>query len=143
PIVVRRGQVDEEHDRLRAFEGMSSRWPGLNWRPTVYETVALPLSYSGKVGANWYPRQVKRASAAEVTLADAALRSAAGWREFSRVFSSLRIPRTVDRTGYGLRRRIHARQPGEFCRFAAKGKPAAPDMLPVELSSDSSTLPRL
>jgi hypothetical protein len=41
---------------------ISSRWPGLNGRPTVYETVALPLSYSGKVGANWYPRQVNHAS---------------------------------------------------------------------------------
>ena len=26
---------------------MRSRCPGLNWRPTVYETVALPLSYTG------------------------------------------------------------------------------------------------
>ena len=25
-----------------------SRWSGLNRRPTVYETVALPLSYTGK-----------------------------------------------------------------------------------------------
>jgi hypothetical protein len=24
-----------------------SQWPGLNRRPTVYETVALPLSYIG------------------------------------------------------------------------------------------------
>gem|GEM_PF-2620607 len=24
-----------------------SQWPGLNRRPTVYETVALPLSYTG------------------------------------------------------------------------------------------------
>ncbi len=24
-----------------------SRWPDLNWRPTHYECVALPLSYSG------------------------------------------------------------------------------------------------
>ncbi len=30
---------------------ISSRWPGLNRRPTVYETVALPLSYSGGLGA--------------------------------------------------------------------------------------------
>lgn len=29
---------------------ISSRCPGLNRGPTVYETVALPLSYSGKVG---------------------------------------------------------------------------------------------
>ena len=27
-----------------------SRWPGLNRRPTVYETVALPLSYIGEFG---------------------------------------------------------------------------------------------
>src|SRR5262249_12106323 len=27
---------------------ISSRWPGLNRRPTVYETVALPLSYTGE-----------------------------------------------------------------------------------------------
>ncbi|TMQ14295.1 MAG: hypothetical protein E6J90_27170 [Deltaproteobacteria bacterium] len=36
-IVLRRRQVDEELCRLRAFEGMWSRWPGLNGRPTVYE----------------------------------------------------------------------------------------------------------
>jgi hypothetical protein len=29
--------------RLREW----SQWPGLNRRPTVYETVALPLSYIG------------------------------------------------------------------------------------------------
>jgi hypothetical protein len=28
----------------------------------VYETIALPLSYTGKVGANWYPRFDNRAS---------------------------------------------------------------------------------
>src|SRR5262245_42199490 len=28
-----------------------SQWPGLNRRPTVYETVALPLSYIGVHGA--------------------------------------------------------------------------------------------
>jgi hypothetical protein len=28
---------------------LRSRWPGLNRRPTVYETVALPLSYIGRV----------------------------------------------------------------------------------------------
>jgi hypothetical protein len=28
-----------------------SQWPGLNRRPTVYETVALPLSYIGCCGA--------------------------------------------------------------------------------------------
>ena len=39
----------------------SSRCPGLNRGPTVYETVALPLSYSGKVGANSYPRQANHA----------------------------------------------------------------------------------
>src|SRR6185295_7294727 len=50
--------------RAGSGPSMSSRWPGLNWRPTVYETVALPLSYSGKVGGNWYPRQVNRASGA-------------------------------------------------------------------------------
>ena len=41
---------------------ITSRCPGLNRGPTVYETVALPLSYSGEVGANWYPSQVNRAS---------------------------------------------------------------------------------
>ena len=44
------------------LQGTWSRCPGLNRGPTVYETVALPLSYSGKVGANWYPRQVNHAS---------------------------------------------------------------------------------
>ena len=29
------------------FEAIWSQWPGLNRRPTVYETVALPLSYIG------------------------------------------------------------------------------------------------
>jgi hypothetical protein len=40
-----------------------SQWPGLNRRPTVYETVALPLSYIGvqnsaafEIGANVKPR---------------------------------------------------------------------------------------
>jgi integrase len=41
---------------------ISSRWPGLNRRPTVYETVALPLSYSGVVRRNWYPRPSMGAS---------------------------------------------------------------------------------
>jgi len=41
---------------------ISSRCPGLNRGPTVYETVALPLSYSGVVRGNWYPRHANRAS---------------------------------------------------------------------------------
>lgn len=33
-----------------------SRWPGLNWRPTAYHAVALPLSYIGiKGGRLSYP----------------------------------------------------------------------------------------
>ena len=32
---------------LSALPGAWSQWPGLNRRPTVYETVALPLSYIG------------------------------------------------------------------------------------------------
>ena len=31
-----------------------SRWPGLNRRPTVYETVALPLSYIGNGNTSSY-----------------------------------------------------------------------------------------
>jgi hypothetical protein len=38
---------DGSPERLRAV--CWSRWPGLNRRPTVYETVALPLSYIGEV----------------------------------------------------------------------------------------------
>jgi hypothetical protein len=48
------------HDRntRRGYQTLNvwSRWPGLNRRPTVYETVALPLSYIGEVGRNWYLR---------------------------------------------------------------------------------------
>ena len=32
-----------------------SQWPGLNRRPTVYETVALPLSYIGVPEAQLKP----------------------------------------------------------------------------------------
>ena len=50
-----------------------SQWPGLNRRPTVYETVALPLSYIGLscvtdvVGrrrpASWHPVCVRKRNA--------------------------------------------------------------------------------
>ena len=33
----------------------SSRWADLNRRPTVYETVALPLSHIGRIGRYYYP----------------------------------------------------------------------------------------
>ena len=37
-------------DRAQDSRMILSRWPGLNRRPTVYETVALPLSYIGDGG---------------------------------------------------------------------------------------------
>src|SRR5437899_304592 len=37
-----------------------SQWPGLNRRPTVYETVALPLSYIGSRFADFFPQIVER-----------------------------------------------------------------------------------
>jgi hypothetical protein len=39
-----------------------SQWPGLNRRPTVYETVALPLSYIGLMrrGTSGRPARFER-----------------------------------------------------------------------------------
>src|SRR5438874_10914288 len=52
-----------------------SQWPGLNRRPTVYETVALPLSYIGiqSVGARTRPTK-STLSAAPLLLAEAAIK---------------------------------------------------------------------
>src|SRR3954449_10199561 len=55
-----------------------SRCPGLNRGPTVYETVALPLSYSGVVRGNWYPRLTNRASGAAENTQPAATHLRAG-----------------------------------------------------------------
>src|SRR5213075_1843633 len=61
----RRAAAEEPKSRARSPERSRavcwSRWPGSNRRPTVYETVALPLSYIGEVGPYWYPRPAERA----------------------------------------------------------------------------------
>src|SRR5207249_1363747 len=38
--------------RYKSFDVLWSQWSGLNRRPTVYETVALPLSYIGAQSRN-------------------------------------------------------------------------------------------
>src|ERR1043166_3541184 len=99
-IVRRRRQVDEELRRSEPSSG-GSRCPGLNRGPTVYETVALPLSYSGKVGGNWYPRQVDRESGPASEARGNGGRRRGGWRVANRPVGFWTWGRSRGRVGGG------------------------------------------
>src|SRR5208282_1562194 len=46
-------QLNKSHQQAKPMASRPSRWPELNWQPTDYKSVALPLSYIGQE-LNWY-----------------------------------------------------------------------------------------